>query len=119
MANAPAAGSSTPRQQQQQLRKGTAAPLEGVLGSQITGVLKLAFALIGIKMLHGLGMALARGMQPGQEGNNMQRRMGQDGSNLQASGSRADAPSSSFVNNKGARTPSVTSGVSAPKAPTF
>ena len=37
-------------------KKGYAAPLEGVVGREIMAVLNLAFAMIGFNMIQGLGM---------------------------------------------------------------
>jgi len=41
------------------VKKGYAAPLEGVVGREIAGVLNMAFMMIGLKMLTGLGMKMA------------------------------------------------------------
>lgn len=54
---------------EQKLKKGDAAPLEGVLGKEIMFVLNLAFIGIGLGMLQGLalkaGQALPRNDQSG------------------------------------------------------
>lgn len=46
-------------------KKGYASPLEGAVGKEIASVLNLAFTMVGVKMLQGLGMAATAKMGAG------------------------------------------------------